>query len=533
MQIKLTPSPCAHYTNPEQYKEFLARTLEIPDKDKQLIYRELARTDLFFLLYFILNKKFVEHPWLFARCKEVEKEPNGMLDLWARGHTKTTLITFGKTIQDILASHGEKRLPEWKKITGGAEPSFIIFSATHALATNLLKQIKDEFESNLFLYDLFPDVLWKNPTRESPQWNLSGITLKRTITSGISATLEASGLENLPTGKRYNVMIFDDCVRENNVTTPEQIEAIKLKWASAQNLSMKNLITIKRHIGTFYHWNDLYCHLIEIEAAKPRKHAATDNGQLDGKLVYLSEAEWAQNLKVLDRYNIGSQYLLNPTADSVKGFKFEWLKYAQYNFAAERAGNLYIVVDPAGSKEKTSDYTVMIVVAVCEDENYYIVDMIRDRLSLSEKAQKLFELHRKYRPLHIGYEQYGMQSDIQHINEKMGQYNYRFNIVPLDEKLGGKNKRIMRLEPLYRNGRIYMPPKIEYIDVEGKLRDLTQSFIKEEYMQYPACTHDDMLDALSRILDSKMGVVFPLAEERAHQMSYSSYERRVNEITGY
>jgi predicted phage terminase large subunit-like protein len=532
MQIKLTPSICAHYTNAQEYRDFLDRTIELNDKDKKLLYRQLARTDLFFLLYFVLNRKFIEHPFLFARCKEVEKEPNGYLDLWARGSCKSTIITFGKTIQDILASHGENPLPEWKEITGGSEPSFMIFSATLDLAKEHLYKIKRECESNQFLKDLFPDVLWDNPSKHADRWNLSTLTFRQKNSS--YPTLEAFGLNlDLPVGKRCNVMILDDCVRESNVSTPEQILKSKTSWDGAQNYFMKALPAIRRHIGTFYHWNDLHCQLINAGSVKARKYPATDNGQLDGKLVYMKSEEWQQIIRDLNRYNIACQYLMNPTADSVRGFKFEWLKYAQYNFATERAGNLYIVVDPAGSKEKNSDYTVMIVIAVCEDENYYIVDMIRDRLSLSEKAQMLFNLVRKYKPLHVGYEQYGMQADIQHIQEKMAQYNYRFNIVALDEKLGGKDKRIMRLEPLYRNSRIYMPPRIEYIDVEGKPRDLVQTFIKEEYMQYPACTHDDMLDALSRILDSKMGVVFPMADERMQTMSYSSFERRTNEITGY
>lgn len=527
-----TPSPLQHYISPAQYKAFYRQLATVEEVQQKEIMRKLARTDLFFFLYFICSKKFIEHPWLFARCKEIERKPNGYLDVWARGSCKSTIITFGKTLQDILASHGEEPLPEWKEITGGSEPAFMIFSATLELAKEHLFKIKKECESNNLLKYLFPDVIWEKPSKDASRWNLSTLTFKQKNSS--YPTIEAFGLNlDLPVGKRCNVMILDDCVRESNVTTPEQILRSKENWDGAQNYFMKGLPMIRRHIGTFYHWNDLHCQLIAAESVKVRKYAATDNGEIDGKLVYMKEEEWQGIIRDLNRYNIGCQYLMNPTVDSVKGFKFEWLKYAQYNFATEKKGNLYIVVDPAGSKEKTSDYTVMIVIAVCEDENYYIVDMIRDRLSLSEKAQMLFNLVRKYRPLHVGYEQYGMQADIQHIQEKMEQYNYRFNIVALDEKLGGKDKRIMRLEPLYRNSRIYMPPRIEYIDVEGKYRDLVQTFIKEEYMQYPACTHDDMLDALSRILDSKMGVVFPLAEERIGQMSYSSYDRRVNEITGY
>src|SRR6266700_6731590 len=64
--------------------------------------RELARSDLFYLLVYVLGRKDVNRDWLFDRCQEVERDSDGYLDLWAREHYQSTIITFGLTIRDIL-----------------------------------------------------------------------------------------------------------------------------------------------------------------------------------------------------------------------------------------------------------------------------------------------------------------------------------------------------------------------------------------------------------------------------------------------
>src|SRR6516162_3682976 len=66
------------------------------------VKRQLAQSDLFFLLAYVLGRPDVNRDWVFERCREVQAAPNGYLDLWGREHFKSSVITFGLTIQDIL-----------------------------------------------------------------------------------------------------------------------------------------------------------------------------------------------------------------------------------------------------------------------------------------------------------------------------------------------------------------------------------------------------------------------------------------------
>lgn len=503
----------------EQYITLFEQINNLPDDkhDENIgIIRELCRTDLYFLLVYGLKCSFMltkAHPqWLLDRCIEVQESPNNHLDLWAREHFKSTIITFGKTIQDILASHGKNPLPEWK----GVEVTFGIFSFNRPIAKKFLSQIMSEFETNELLKTCFPDILYKEPQREARSWSLdNGIIVKRK-TNPKEATIEAWGLvDGQPTSKHFQVCLYDDIITLDHLYSVDLIQKTTSAWELSINLGAEG--GYRRYIGTRYVPQDTYQIMMDRKIVTPRIYPCTDNGKEDGNPVLVTQEEINMKIQTM-HLNFPAQMLMNPLSDELRKFKEEHLQFYDSRDIDWKGYNIYILYDPANEKKKDSDYTAMMVVALGTDNNYYLCDIVRDRLNPKERVDALVALHKRWnaragKPPKVLCEQYGMMTDAFYMVEKQKQINYRFPVL----KVGGpmkKQDRIERLVPVFQQMRFYLPKTIFYVTMEKVRVELVQQFIDDEYTIFPrkgTNSHDDMLDALSRIFDNDLESDTPIA----------------------
>jgi hypothetical protein len=119
-----------------------------------------------------------------------------------------------------------------------------------------------------------------------------------------------------------------------------------------------------------------------------------------------------------------------------------------------------------------------------------------------------------------------MQSDIQHIEYVQDKEDFRFMIMPLGGNTA-KNDRIRTLVPVFEQGRMYLPYNLVR-ESEGKSVDLVQRFLNDEYLTFPFCVHDDMLDCLARILEPDLNAMFPDFvsgyQERGFQQQVKPYD---------
>lgn len=465
--------------------------------------RALLAGDLFFLLLVGLGRADINNDWLYARCREVQRAPDGCLDLWAREHYKSTIITVALTIQEILKN------PE---ITVG------IFSHSRPVAKAFLRQIKREFEGNRALQTLFPHT--RPPQQgEKRTWSEDDGLIVRRRGNPKEATLEAWGLvDGQPIGKHFNLLIYDDVVTPESVNTPEMIAKTTDAWRVSLNLGAHG--GQRRMIGTRYHAADSYSVILEQGSVTPRIYPATVDGTHESEPVFLSREILDAKRRDMGPYIFACQMLQNPLADKAQGFAAEWFKKTGTEHTAPDGMNVYILADPASAKKKYSDYTSFWVVGLNTDGFYYVLDGIHDRLNLAERAKALFGLHRKWRPAAVGYERYGMQADVEHIQFRMEQENYRFHIIELGGQMP-KPDRIRRLVPVFEQGRMWFPLRLMKVRTDGTPYDLADEFYRQEYITFPVSSHDDMLDCLSRIIDPELGAAFP-----RHPMHHSELPRK-------
>ena len=504
------------------------------------VERTLILNDIYYLGLFILNidKMYSEtvgdtivfHPWIFNRCREVQEDPDFHIDIWAREHFKSTIITLLKTVQDILRD---------------PEIAICIFSYNQKIASKFVSQIKNALE-NKRLRQLFPDIIPEDTgsgkytyiddegSRRSQKfsWSSVALTVKRK-TGRKEPTVSGYGLvTGQPTGMHFDMLIYDDVVTPDSVRTSEQNRYTTEQFTMSLNTGSGENVRV-RIIGTRYSLYDTYFHIMNPKYAsegvmggsKYSLRCYPSRTMSGDPVLYTSEYLEAKR-SVMVSFVYDSQMMCDPQFSSDIGFNEDWIAErcnADEIYGDRDSYNFYIIVDPANTKNNKSDFTAMAVVAVNGDGRYYIPDIVRDKMSLSERISSLMSLVNRWTTSHgrpeVFYEQSGLSSDMEVIRGMMEAKRYWFTIhsmgtkprVTLDPRAGSgagslKVNRILALEPLFRGYRIVLADSCVKVNWNGREEDMMASFVMDEYMKFPISNdHDDMLDALSRIADAETG----------------------------
>lgn len=376
----------------------------------------------------------------------------------------------------------------------GRNPKHSIITATYGqeLADDFGRKVRDICMSKRHR-DIFPGFYIRNDSKSAHRFM-----------TGKGGVFYAVGVGGPTTGRGANLMIIDDPIKDRAEAESSTIRKRIQEWFSSvvRTRIEPDGVCVITH--TRWHEDDLIGYVLR-EALHEDWHIVNFPAILthDGN----ESALWPERFpldtlksirQTLSQRDWSALYMQSPIAIGGNVFKREHMLF--YDNRTGQGMNKYMLVDPANSKRPDSDYTVIWVIGANNDGNLYVLDLVRDRLNVAEREKMIFEMHRKWKPLLVAYEQYGMQLDAEWLKHSMNTYNYRFRL----ESVGGsmkKEDRIMRLLPYFEEGRILFPHKLHKTMSDGITYDLIQQFVEEELLNFPASRHDDMLDALSRILD--------------------------------
>lgn len=474
---------------------------ECPEEARREHLRFLAKNDLYFLLVYILlsptDGEKLKRPWHFKIIRETQRNLWGIIDIGTRGSGKSLRKTFGLLIQEILRD---------------PEGTHCILSHNRSTAHSFLKPVKEVFEKNDLLLELFPDVLYKNPRAESPSWSIgSGISVRRESISRPEATIEAYGLvDGLPTRKHYTRIWYDDI--QQAPESPYMIEKINDLLQTSMGLSAEKP-PVWTMTGVFFRGGSIYETLAEREFGLMRVRPAVNQ---DGSSGIWTDEEVAATKKLVTPGVWACEYLVDPTVKAQgEGFEETWLGYHEGIGSIGPKGvdlqscHVYIIVDPGFGKKGKGSKTSINVVALTPFKKYCWVDGVLGSMNIIQRGEWTMKLHRQYQPLKVGYEHYGLQGDIDYIKKLQQDEGYFFEVIPLTTPKLDKDDRIPWLMPEFKNGDFLIPKSIPKRRVGDEEIDIIKYFIDKEYKVWPATKFKDILDCLSWIKWKDFGASFP------------------------
>lgn len=342
------------------------------------------------------------------------------------------------------------------------------------------------------------------------------------------------------TGKRLDCLVLDDLIKNKMDAESEAVQ--EELFGTYRSVFKDRLKPNGRIIMCMHRWlgRDIAGRILEWDGV------VEDGGQWTVLKLAAEDPPDSENFLWEEYY--GKPYYLDfkkdddtwaakfqqdPLSSKTYKFKHEWLNFFDHQMIVPGKFNAYMFVDPAASKSKKSDYTVINVFCAGQDKKFFLVDWVWDRLDPSERMKEILRLCRRWNPQRLYYETYGLNSDHVYIREKMQEDNYPASAYPIPIGRSGpghnntKHSRIDNLIPLYSSGRIYLPYKFERKRYDGVTVDYTQEFIDKEYSLYRgrnSIPHDDNLDCQSRLVDPDVQphieFVAP-AEELGRQNNYS------------
>lgn len=181
-------------------------------KEKEWVAQEaaLCRNDLKYLCRDTLSM----YDWdechdRLLEWKYKNRDRRFKMYLMPRGFLKTSVLTIGETIQDILNDFDTR---------------ILLTSAVWNNARSFLREIADQNMGYLTQKSNLPNIFGRFVT---DTWNAEKIVVAQRQKPNKTPTIDTAGIDKVLTSQHYRIIKADDLVTRETTTTAEQIEKVK------------------------------------------------------------------------------------------------------------------------------------------------------------------------------------------------------------------------------------------------------------------------------------------------------------------
>jgi len=454
-------------------------TEEIISSAERGLYRgveiERAKKDLCFFAEFVFGYKLAPfHREILNILTDEQKKR--VIIMAPRGHGKSSLVSVCYPLW-LLGNYRDLRI--------------IICCNAQSQAKEYLRQIESIMLQNKQYREIFGNLV---PDPRTITWtDIEKIVLGRSPTA-THLSLFALGFRGALLNRRADVIIGDDIIDFESCITEQQREQTK-DWF------FKTLVPVLEPegkviiIGTRWNRQDLYAKLLASWSRSPRSIAKVYKTPQDNGKPLWPERWPLPRLKeeqAEDPIAFACQYRNEPPDIEGGVFRREWLSFYPED---EIPPNLIIFqgVDPSFSAKQVADYFVDITIGVDDKNRIYVLDLVRNHVSMRQQAEIIQEVANRWQPQILNIESTAGQV-------MLGEYLGSETLLPIRLSPTTKSKlsRFQTLALHFASGRILLPGIREDGDWRPSARIKP---LYEEYLSFPNARYDDCLDALEKAIE--------------------------------
>lgn len=407
---------------------------------------------------------------------QISKGENAVV-LEPRGHAKTTWAN------SILLSWLESRSPNLR--VG-------LISNTAKQANAFSRAIRFTLEANEYQHDVFGQLAGKH------KWNdVEWIQKDSALLGTKDVNMYSAGAGGAIISKRFDLILCDDILDEENTANPEQREKIETWfWKTLKPCLVPGGSMVI--IGTRWAEGDLYQQLIEDKKWPGMVKGAIhfdDNDKEHKRPKALWPEMWPLEKLEQERRDMGSAMFACSYLNDISGlmagniFRREWFVNNYFTTLPENpAGYVWKMgVDLASSEKQRADWTARVVVAQDDNGNSFVFEVVRDKI---ETGHREFVIDgAKSNPL--------ISKIIVENNQFQGAFvkdMINSTMLPIVGKKAEVDKvtRARSVAARYEAGKVFHHKSLEGSDFEIEL------------LQFPK-GHDDMIDALGYAMETGVG----------------------------